>query len=167
MKFEVGDRVVCTKEYEGNHLIAGKTGTVKEVDCGRIAVEFDFGCGARLAFDRLIGKEDKPEFKPHLMCRSINNGTVGVETKYKDVVGRKLYVGDVVELFNSEGMSVGLKFISEGNDGTDKSKQFVMGISGCCNGETGEIKGGWKIFKTRGYETLKHGEVIGGINYGR
>ena len=47
--------------------------------------------------------------------------------------------------------------------------KFKVGDRVVC---TGEYEGnhliisyGWKIFKTREYETLKHGEVIGGIEY--
>ena len=42
--------------YEGDKVIKSTQATCSPDD------DFDFGYGARLAFDRLIGKEDKPEY---------------------------------------------------------------------------------------------------------
>jgi len=149
-------KTTLARLYEGNKVVKSAQAICSPDD------DFDFGYGARLAFDRLM---DKPEFKPHLWFDGENYGVVGEETKYKDVVGRKLCVGDVVELFDECGMSRGNRFVVRTSAGLNENKSFIMGIAGDCNDQTGKISYGWKIFKTRGYETLKHGEVIGGIEY--
>jgi hypothetical protein len=149
-------KTTLARLYEGDKVVKSAQAICSPDD------EFDFGYGARLAFDRLM---DKPEFKPHLRFAGENYGVVGEETKYKDVVGRKLCVGDVVELFDECGMSYGNKFVVRSSAGLNENKSFIMGIEVDCNEKTGKISYGWKIFKTRGYETLKHGEVIGDIEY--
>ena len=64
--------------------------------------EFDFMTGAKLAFERL--HENLIKRKPHLKsCRILDGkyyGEIGKPTKLKDIVGRALFVGDVVELFD-------------------------------------------------------------------
>ena len=118
--------------------------------------EFDFMTGAKIALERLTDKLIKR--KPHLeSCRIIygtHYGEIGKPTKLKDIVGRTLFVGDVVELFNSDNLPFGESSIVE-----IKGKPFVMGIVNNCS-ENGEITGGWKIIKKRSYTDVADGEVI-------
>jgi len=87
-------------------------------------------------------------------------GNVGDETEIKDLRGDILHVGDVVELFNTNGSwrqgSCGRKMIVE-----DWEKQFVMGVK--CVDFTSGIGGSYAILKTKSYKELKVGENIDGI----
>lgn len=118
--------------------------------------EFDFMTGAKIALERLTDKLIKR--KPHLESWMIIDGThygeIGKPTKLKDIVGRALFVGDVVELFNSDNLPFGESSIVE-----SEGKQYVMGIIGSCS-ENGEITGGWKVIKKRSYTDVADGEVI-------
>ena len=40
-KFKIGDRVKCVCAVDANKLVVGKIGTIVEIDCGLIGVEFD------------------------------------------------------------------------------------------------------------------------------
>ena len=40
-KFKIGDRVKCVCVVDGNKLVVGKIGTIVEIDCGLVGVEFD------------------------------------------------------------------------------------------------------------------------------
>jgi hypothetical protein len=130
--------------------------------------EFDFEVGARIAFDRLVKKEEreikkKDEFVPHLKCDRDHYGNIGEPTNYKDAIGRPLCVGDVVEHFNSENVSYGDTVIVKSNV-RGGEKAFVMGIECRCNDKSGTIDG-WKIIKKRSYDEVENGERIYSIKF--
>ena len=108
---------------------------------------------------KYIKTEPKKEpFKPHLVYKNEYSnyyGIIGTKTKFKDAVGRCLYVGDVVELYR-DGVKQNYTSIVE----TDNCGQFVMGIQISCNGKTGKITNSWRILKVRSYEDVKNGEII-------
>ena len=117
--------------------------------------EFNFMTGAKLAFDRLTGREEiKPHLESWMMIDDKHYGEIGKPTKLKDIVGRVLFVGDVVELFNFDNFPFGESSIVE-----SEGKQYVMGILDNCS-ENGEITGGWKIIKKRSYTEVNDGEII-------
>lgn len=104
-------------------------------------------------------KQKKP-FVPHLEYNGSNYGEIGKETKFVDVVGRKLCVGDVVELFYRDGTSRGNKVIVE-----SEGEQFVVGIRCECNDKDGWIRSDWKILKKHSWKDVKNGEEINNIEY--
>ena len=107
-------------------------------------------------------KTAEKTFVPYLEENIVGNklGEIGKETKFVDVVGRKLCVGDVVELFDNNSESYGDRVVVE-YDNT----QFVMGISIACDCKTGHISNDWKIIKKRSYKDVNNGEKIGGVKY--
>lgn len=120
--------------------------------------KFDFETGAKLAFERLY--QDKG-FMPYLKIRitGSNYGTIGTPTNYEDVIGRKLFVGDTVELYNRNQECLGERAIVERN-----GKKFVFGIEMVCDDVKGTT-GGWKILKKRSYNDIKDGETVDEIKY--
>lgn len=106
-------------------------------------------------------KEEKPEFKPHLLCGWENYGVIGEPTNYKDVANRPLCVGDTVELFDNSGGYYGEKPV------VNHGKAFIMGIECDCNNKTGYIRHGWKIIKKRDFEEIKDVEAVGVIRYNK
>jgi len=148
---------------EGKRVIAehNKNG---EVVNGSIAEchpddKFIFKFGAELAFERLMENKFTPHLKDlYLKHISRDYGIIGEETNYRDVLGRPLVVGDVVETFWG-GVSNGLTNIVKDDD-----KAFVMGIKSCCNDSTGTIDN-WKILKVKGCDEIAHLESVRGITY--
>jgi hypothetical protein len=109
---------------------------------------------------------EKVEFIPHLLSDDDFYGNIGEPTNYRDVIGRPLCVGDVVEHFYKDGHSYGDTVIvktklSYRNHG---KKAFVMGIEMECDDKKGTT-GDWKIFKKRSFEEVADGEKISGIKY--
>ncbi len=90
-------------------------------------------------------------------------GTVGEETKFTDVYGEKLFVGDIVIVLNNESPVVGLTAVvsdefTSYSDGTHKVNekphdQFIMGIKSVQidNDE-------WKALKVKDHMDVVNGE---------
>lgn len=108
----------------------------------------------------LEGYTELQDFKPHLELNFNNKfyGEIGKLTKMVDEVGRKLYVGDVVELYNSDG-----KFITDVPVVECDGKMFVMGIEVDCK-SNGNIER-FKVIKKSSYDCVKHNAIIGNIKY--
>ena len=100
--------------------------------------EFNFKTGAQIAFDRVFQPEpEKKESKKRLVdCIGNCYGEIGRPTKYKDINGRQLFVGDIVEVENA---FFPLHFVCEDDDGA-----FICGIKESCDTKTGTIRN-WKI----------------------
>lgn len=165
-KYRVGDKVqyngstyVCdgacsrkedTDKYELHIMSDGKKTTAVYKKNGEIVSrseanlhpddEFNFKTGAAIAFDRVFQPEpEKKEPKKLLRLFSFAGncyGTVGTPTKYKDVYGRPLFVGDIVEIENA---FFAFEFVVE-----DKYGAYVMGIKECCDPKKGTIRD-WKV----------------------
>jgi hypothetical protein len=118
---------------------------------------FDFMTGAKLAMERL---EEKPvqKFVPHLESNGEHYGNIGDKTNIKDAIGRKLRIGDTVELYN------GVDYRGEKAIVVTDVQAFVMGICVSCRAD-GTIAGCWQIIKKRGYEEVANGENVGAIKY--
>lgn len=98
------------------------------------------------------------DFKPYLTMHGEMVGILGTPTKYKDILGHPLAVGDTVEIFNRSGVSYGENVI------TDDGDQYIMGIKSSCDGKAGTT-GYWRIVKKRGYKDIKNGERVDGVIY--
>ena len=114
--------------------------------------EFNFEIGAKLAFDRLFYRED--------YVKVINNlGYIGKETDITAPFNEKLYVGDVVEIFNIyTNKNCGMCFVCE-----DEDDFFVMGLKSDKFKNGISILNNWQIRKVKSYKDLKDGDVFGGI----
>lgn len=142
--------------YEGEKVVKTKTAKCNDGD------EFNFETGAKIAFDRLL--ERVADDTPHLTCNEIYNspsyGVIGTPTKYKDVLGRALFVGDTVDLFTENGDCIDEVAVVE----TEAEGQFVMGIACDCDPKKGTT-GHWRILKKRSYKDVECGETVGMIDY--
>lgn len=78
-------------------------------------------------------------------------GIVGTPTKMKDCRGAQLFVGDRVKICSNYTPYEGehLRLVVE-----DYQEQFVMGIKGSCNADTGKITDNWRIEKVKGFQSL-------------
>lgn len=161
--FSKGDKVIGNKKAK-KYTITGEgyIGAVEEVMLGTNEIRVG---GFRVDPDCFDLYEEK-KFVPHLDNNGKNSGEIGKGTKYTDAVGRKLFVGDVVEHFSNRGESYGDTIIvDEYLTYLKATKQFVMGIEMCCNDKTGEINDGWKLIKKRSFSDVKNGEEFYGIKY--
>jgi hypothetical protein len=153
-----GDKTTATM-YDGKKVIETAVAKCSQSD------EFDFKTGAELAFKRLMGKS-KTKFLPHLILGNVLFGVIGTPTNYKDVVGRPLAIGDVVELFDEEGFSYGqYPIVRCFVESLEREKTFVMGIESDCDDIDGSIIRGWKVIKTRSYDEIKNNEEYGLVAY--
>ena len=135
--------------YENNEVVRTAEAKCNPEDT------FDFETGAKLAFERLMEKKD--EFVPYLKNEGTGKfyGKIGAPTKMKDITGKPLFVGDVVELILKGKGTCGDEYIAE-CDG----KGFVMGIEYCCSAD-GTIDDCWIVIKKKSYEELENGENYG------
>lgn len=109
---------------------------------------------------------EKPKFTPHLVSGTDHYGNIGEPTNYKDAIGRPLFVGDVVELFNAPCESHGDTVIVKRKLSylNNEEKTFVMGIENGCNDKNGTT-GEWKILKKRSFDEVENGEEVDIIKY--
>ena len=118
--------------------------------------EFNFKTGAQIAFDRVFQPE--PENKePEKSLRLFSfagkcYGTVGHPTKYKDIYGRPLFVGDIVEIENAP-ISL-MHFVCEDEDGA-----FIDGIKYSCNPDFGVVHD-WMIRLVNPFTEVKDGAKV-------
>lgn len=101
----------------------------------------------------------KEPFKPHLVLKHSGKhySYIGEETDLTAPFNEKLYVGDVVELFDTDTNR------NHGNHMIVKSENlaFVMGVA--TKKFKNGIARGWQIRKVKSYKDLKHNEVVDGI----
>lgn len=129
--------------------------------------EFDFEVGKKIALQRLFGIEsenNKPISKHKLQMIGVSDisyGIIGENTEVEAYGNIKLCVGDVVELFDNDGESLGLHYVCKNSS---YSKGFVMGVSSLKfkNGKSSE---GWLIIKRKSYNKMKIGDVVDSIKY--
>lgn len=76
-------------------------------------------------------------------------GEVGTTTPYKDAGGLPLVVGDVVELFGSNGVSYGNAFVVQ----SSADVSFIMGIKMSCDLSSVIIEG-WRVVKRMSWASL-------------
>ncbi len=160
LKFKVGDECVYTGE---SWFEKGTKVRVVEYD-GTPRMPYRVTNGKNLLWvdaDELEPlpdhEEEKPKFVPHLVLITSNErmGNIGKPTKFKDLFGRPLFIGDTVIHYRADGKEFPETPIMEDEDGA-----FVFGIKVDCNGKTGKIGDGWKIIKKRGYDEVTDGEVV-------
>lgn len=152
---------VNTEKYELHIMSDGKKTTAVYKKNGAVVSrseanlhpddEFNFKTGAQIAFDRVFQPE--PEKKEPEKLRLFDGdgnfyGIVGTPTKYKDVYGRPLFVGDIVEVENS---FFPLHFVCEDDDDA-----FIYGIKNACDPNTGTIRD-WKVQLVTPFTEVKDG----------
>ncbi len=114
-------------------------------------------------------KEKETAFEPHLLFefRGVHEsyGRIGDETEICDIAGRKLSVGDVVNLYSIEDNGR-LDFRGEHSIVRDNDSEFVMGVKGH------EFDRGvsnspfeWVIILNRRHTEVEDGETVDGIKY--
>lgn len=115
--------------------------------------------------------EDKEtDFEPHLSfgCtdeKILNYGRIGDETKICDIAGRKLSVGDTVNLYNVEDNGW-LDFRGEKSIVKDDYLEFVMGLRGIqFDRGVSYDHFGWVIILNRRHTEIKDGEAVNCIKY--
>lgn len=119
--------------------------------------EFNFKTGAQIAFDRVFQPEPEKKEPKKLRLFSVAGkcyGTVGHPTKYTDINGRPLFVGDIVELENAISPK---QFVCEDEDGA-----FISGIKNSCNSELGVIYS-WTVRLVTPFTEVKDGTEAGSL----
>lgn len=146
-------KIVITTD--GNKTLARMYENDKVIRTAEAKCSPKFETGAKLAFKRLMKKED--EFAPYLKSETIgvSYGKIGTPTKMKDIAGQPLFVGDVVEVISKGKGTYGNSYVA-GND----DKGFAMGIAGNCSAD-GTIDDCWIVIKKKSYEELENGENYG------
>ena len=81
-------------------------------------------------------------------------GKVGVKTTYKLENGRNLFVGDVVSVKNDDMEGKDCLVVYDEDDG-----YYIMGISACCNSQTGEIKN-FTVSLKKSFSDIKNGDTF-------
>lgn len=158
-----------TEKYELHIMSDGKKTTAVYKKNGEIVSrseanlhpddEFNFKTGAQIAFDRVFQPE--PENKePEKSLRLFSfagkcYGTVGNPTKYKDINGRPLFVGDIVEIKNAPISP--MHFVCEDEDGA-----FIDGIKSSCNSKFGVVYS-WIVRLVTPFSEVKDGTEAGSL----
>ena len=168
--FEFGNATVTAKEFLGKNecIVIYRNGS-KTIAFNKVTKEkavakcspsdtYDFMTGAKLALERLTGKEEKSEFKPHLSLCGKSCGIIGENTPFKDVIGRNLRVGDTVELYDENNKYFGEYAVACEEDA------FVVGIKCCCR-KDGAVVDGWKLILKRRHEEISNGEIVNQVSY--
>ena len=122
----------------------------------------------------LEGYKPKEVFKPYLKSKNgINYGNIGEPTDLKDVLGRKLHVGDTVEVYSIQQDGAETKVINQGERvvvcNIITGKFFIMGYreSFLQNGVlyVAASAATYKILRKRNYQEVPDSELIAGITY--
>ena len=114
-------------------------------------------------------KEKETAFEPHLLFEFMggreNYGRIGDKTEICDIAGRKLSVGDVVNLYSIEDNGR-LDFRGEHSIVRDNDLAFVMGIKGH-EFDRGVSDGPfeWVIILNRRHTEVEDGEKVDDIKY--
>jgi hypothetical protein len=154
----------ATDKYELHIISDGKTTNAVYKKNGKVVArsqarkhpddEFNFKTGATIAFDRAFQPEPEKKEPKKLRLFSVAGkcyGTVGNPTRYKDINGRPLFVGDIVELENAINPK---QFVCEDEDGA-----FICGIKNSCNIELGVICG-WTVRLATPFTEVKDGTKV-------
>ena len=111
---------------------------------------------------KISGEKAKPakKRKRKVLCEGTTKhfyGVCGDKTPYKDCNGKPLVVGDLVTLdryCNGKKKALpGLFYVVK----TEADGPFVMTIAGCCDKETGKIKG-FRVTKAKSWKEVEVGE---------
>lgn len=146
----MSDGKKTTAVYKKNGKVVARSQARKHPDD-----EFNFKTGAQIAFDRVFQPEPEKKEPKKLRLFSVAGkccGTVGNPTRYKDINGRPLFVGDIVEIKNAPISP--LHFVCEDEDGA-----FICGIKSSCNIELGVIYG-WTVRLATPFTEVKDGTKV-------
>jgi len=103
-------------------------------------------------------KKFEEKFVPYLEFYASNYGIIGEDTNIIDAVGRRLRIGDTVEIYHYG------EYLEESTIVKNQAKNFVMGICSFCNPD-GSIRNDYKIIKKRSYKEINDREVVHDIRY--
>ncbi len=115
-------------------------------------------------------EEKKTEFEPHLIFENIvgsetNYGPIGDETNICDIAGRKLSVGDTVDLYVMNN-NAKLNYCGERSIVRVDDEAFVMGVKGVvfdCGINNVNVE--WVIILNRRNIEVVDGETVDNIKY--
>jgi len=136
------------------HAVMKKDGEVVKRSTARLNPidEFDFEIGAKLCVDRLF-EENKDVFKPYLKGIYRNDyGIIGTPSNITALFGEPLFVGDMVEIYNTQDRDRNKAFIID-SDGIG-----VMGIHTISDDIKNGIVNNWQVRKIQSYKDLFNGE---------
>ena len=115
-------------------------------------------------------EEKKTEFKPHLIFENIvgsetNYGPIGDETNICDIAGRKLSVGDTVDLYTMN-KNAKLDYCGERSIVRVDDEAFVMGVKGVVfDRGINNVHVEWVIILNRRNTEVVDGETVDNIKY--
>lgn len=115
-------------------------------------------------------EEKKTEFKPHLIFENIvgsetNYGPIGDETNICDIAGRKLSVGDTVDLYTMN-KNAKLDYCGERSIVRVDDEAFVMGVKGVVfDRGINNVHVEWVIILNRRNTEVVDGETVNDIKY--
>lgn len=115
-------------------------------------------------------EEKKTEFKPHLIFENIvgsetNYGPIGDETNICDIAGRKLSVGDTVDLYTMNN-NAKLNYCGERSIVRANDEAFVMGVKGVVfDRGINNVNVEWIIILNRRNTEVVDGETVDNIKY--
>lgn len=160
LEFNVGDKVfVHNSRWGCNNSVCTVERVVRKPTVFPYFVRDERDISWWLTAAEVKAVEKKDVFVPHLVSAVKEHyGNIGEPTNYKDAIGRKLRIGDTVDLFNDENEYRGECAIVK------NGKVFVMGIRGSCCEKSGTT-GDWKIIKKRSHTDVSHGEAVGEIKF--
>lgn len=158
--YEPGDLHVVVVTPEDGPFVMGicsdcdpKTGAVKgwELMPAKSWRELKPGDKIHGDYIEVVEVPEEPKKKLEILKGKEHYGIVGTPTKMKDCRGAQLFVGDRVKICSNYTPYDGkyLRLVVE-----DDQKQFVMGIKGSCNADTGKIADNWRIEKVKGFQSL-------------
>lgn len=180
--FNVGDRVrlKSTKEIgvhlpESLHKFCGDCATIIEIDSSYIRLSnFEknkdedfmdlFICvGASVLLEKVYNERKVSKKLSRLEKNGRNYGYLGRLTKYRDVRGEPLRVGDVVSVSLNEkhGECAYQSIVVQTNN-----TPYILGLAESCYAKTGKIVYYQNhIKKIRSFKDIKNGEILSGIKY--
>lgn len=115
-------------------------------------------------------EEKKTEFEPHLIFENIvgsetNYGPIGDETNICDIAGRKLSVGDTVDLYTMN-KNAKLDYCGERSIVRVDDEAFVMGVKGVVfDRGINNVHVEWVIILNRRNTEVVDGETVNNIKY--
>lgn len=134
--------------------------------------KFDFETGKRIALQKLFEFEpvkNENETKHGIILKNecgTEYGIVGDKTKVEAFGHVNLFVGDIVEMFDGNGQTRGLRCVCKDGDNPDG---FVMGVASSifANGSSiHDIFGDeWLIIKRKSFNDMKVGDTMGVVKY--
>lgn len=113
---------------------------------------FKFETGADLVLGRLFDKKNTHRLG-YLRSDGHNYGTMGEPTNITALFGQELFVGDMVEMYDTDTNKRHIAFVIDSDGYTG-----IMGVHCASRGMKNGIVDKWQVIKIKSYEDLVHGE---------